>query len=63
MIANQLVKEVISIDGFKLSLGDMNWVMFRFLGTETLLRIYSEAPTKKQLEINLQWSRNFIESI
>ena len=49
-VAGETVKEVITTDGVKLRLNVMYWLMFRFSGTEPLLRIYCEAPTKEQAE-------------
>ncbi len=55
------IKKIIRIDGVKLRLGDCYWLMMRFSGTEPLLRLYCEAPTKdKALEV-LGWAKNFAE--
>jgi phosphomannomutase len=35
------------LDGIKLYLGDIGWVMVRASGTENLLRIYSETSNKE----------------
>ncbi len=60
-VANQIVKEVISIDGIKLRLGTNNWLMMRFSGTEPLLRLYCEAPTKKEALKILEWAKEYAE--
>ncbi len=62
-IFEQLVKEVITIDGYKLRLGRSNWIMFRFSGTEPLLRIYCESINKTQVERNLKWATELARSI
>jgi phosphomannomutase len=35
------------MDGIKVYLGDIGWVMLRASGTENLLRVYAESPTAK----------------
>ena len=60
-ILKKPVLEVISIDGIKLRLGKNHWLMFRFSGTEPLLRIYCEAPTNQELQENLNWAKTFVE--
>jgi len=37
-------------DGFKYYLDDGSWVLIRFSGTEPLIRVYSEAPSKERVE-------------
>ncbi|KGG13085.1 MULTISPECIES: phosphoglucosamine mutase [Prochlorococcus] len=60
-VLNDVVQKVISLDGFKLILGERHWLMFRFSGTEPLLRIYCEAPTRKGVDLTLNWAREFVE--
>ena len=55
------VLEVIAIDGIKLRLGRSYWLMFRFSGTEPLLRIYCEAPTHDLVESTLKWGKELAE--
>ncbi len=62
-IQGQQVTEVVNIDGIKLRLGSFHWVMFRFSGTEPLLRIYCEAPTQEKVNSTLKWASNFAETI
>ena len=61
-IAGEIVKDVIRTDGVKLRVGPMHWLMFRFSGTEPLLRIYCEAPTKEKVENALLWAKQLAES-
>ena len=63
LIGTKKVKQVILIDGCKLKFGERDWLMFRFSGTEPLLRIYSEAPTSKELQKTLSWAKEFVSSI
>ena len=37
-------------DGFKFYLDDGSWVLVRFSGTEPLIRVYSEAPSKERVD-------------
>ena len=60
-IFDQKVKQVIYTDGIKLILDKSYWLMFRFSGTEPLLRIYCEAPTKELLIKTLDWAKNLAE--
>ncbi len=39
-----------NLDGLKLLFGDDGWILFRPSGTEPVLRVYSEAPTRERLE-------------
>ena len=47
-------------DGFKYILKDGSWLLIRFSGTEPLVRIYSEAPTKERVAAILVEGRNLI---
>ncbi len=58
-VADQSVKEVSLIDGVKLRLGPCYWLMMRFSGTEPLLRLYCEAPTRDKALEALQWAKEF----
>ncbi|SHK39569.1 phosphoglucomutase/phosphomannomutase family protein [Thermocrinis minervae] len=44
------VKEVITKDGLKLVFENDGWVLARASGTEPLIRIYAEMPTKEELQ-------------
>ena len=54
------VKEVITIDGIKLRIDKNYWLMFRFSGTEPLLRIYCEAPSHDEVRETLTWANQLI---
>jgi phosphomannomutase/phosphoglucomutase len=40
----------LAIDGFKRSFRDHSWLLIRKSGTEPILRVYSDAPTKERAE-------------
>ncbi len=61
--AGYCVKEVIRTDGLKLRLGHSHWLMMRFSGTEPLLRLYCEAPTKQELDKTLAWAKDLAKKI
>ncbi len=60
-IAGKKIRSVVRIDGIKYILADNEWVLFRFSGTEPLLRIYSEAPTMKRVQENLRFGKKLVE--
>ena len=49
-VAGKPVVRSRSDDGFKYYLKDGSWVLVRFSGTEPLIRVYSEAPSRPQVE-------------
>ncbi len=57
------IKEITSIDGIKFRLAKNYWLMFRFSGTEPLLRIYCEAPTDVEVKTTLTWASEYIQSL
>ena len=44
------VINVETIDGIKLDFEDDDWLLFRFSGTEPVIRCYAEAGTQKELK-------------
>ena len=48
-------------DGFKFILKDGSWLLIRFSGTESLVRIYSEALSKEQVSIILNEGKKLIK--
>ena len=61
-ICDYLVKNVSMTDGIKIRLENNFWILFRFSGTEPLLRLYCEAPSKDLLDKTLKWSKEFINN-
>ena len=59
-INNHEILNISKIDGIKLRLNNNFWLLFRFSGTEPLLRLYCEAPKLSYLNEVLEWSQNFI---
>lgn len=49
-IGSYAVSKVEDLDGFKFDLPDEQWVMIRPSGTEPVLRIYAEGPTREHAE-------------
>ena len=62
-ICDYPVIDILFIDGIKFRLGDNYWLLFRFSGTEPLLRLYCEAPSKELLIATLNWAKNFVQSV
>ena len=62
ILGNKVIN-ISTIDGIKLRLGDNYWILFRFSGTEPLLRIYCEASTRNLLDETLDWCSDFIKNI
>ncbi len=61
-IGHKSVLEVISTDGIKLILDKSHWLMFRFSGTEPLLRIYCEAPSSAEVSSTLYYAKQLIDN-
>ncbi len=59
-ILNKKITDINKLDGIKYFMGDRQWILFRFSGTEPLLRIYSEAPALKDVRENLEFGKNLI---
>ena len=52
-----------NIDGIKLRLDNNFWLLFRFSGTEPLLRLYCEASSEHNLNEVLEWSQKFLNTV
>ncbi len=52
-IAGLKVTAVEDLDGAKMRFGDSAWLLVRASGTENLLRLYSEAPSREQVRMLL----------
>ncbi len=48
-VAGLKVTGIDDLDGVKLLLGDSAWLLIRASGTENVLRLYAEAPTREQV--------------
>ena len=59
-INNHKLKNISKVDGIKLRINKNFWLLFRFSGTEPLLRLYCEAPKQSHLDEVLEWGQNFI---
>ena len=59
-INNHKLKSFSKIDGIKLRIDKNFWLLFRFSGTEPLLRLYCEAPNESYLDELLEWGHAFI---
>ena len=60
MINDHKILSISKIDGIKLRMNKNFWLLFRFSGTEPLLRLYCEAPSQSYLDEVLEWSQEFI---
>ncbi len=49
-----------NLDGFKLILADESWLLVRASGTEPLLRVYAEAPSKARVEALLGFAKSWL---
>ena len=57
------VMSVSNIDGIKLRMDNNFWLLFRFSGTEPLLRLYCEAKSENDLNEVLEWSQKYINKV
>jgi len=60
-ICGHKILHVSNIDGIKLRIDKNFWLLFRFSGTEPLLRLYCEAQSELDLNKVLEWSQEFIK--
>lgn len=61
-LSGKKIERVNRLDGIKIITKD-NWLMFRASGTEPIVRIYSEAKTKKEAEKLLAQGRRMLNDI
>jgi phosphomannomutase len=61
VFAGRRVREVGKLDGSKVFLENDSWILFRQSGTEPLLRVYCEAPTKVAVDEILAAGLKFVE--
>ena len=57
------IKNISNIDGIKLRMDNNFWLLFRFSGTEPLLRLYCEAKSENDLNEVLEWSQKYINKV
>ncbi len=57
------ILNVSNIDGIKLRMDNNFWLLFRFSGTEPLLRLYCEAKSENDLNEVLEWSQEYINKL
>ena len=62
-ICGYSIKSVSNIDGIKLRMDNNFWLLFRFSGTEPLLRLYCEAKSENDLNEVLEWSQKYINKV
>ena len=62
-ICGYSIKSVSNIDGVKLRMDNNFWLLFRFSGTEPLLRLYCEAKSENDLNEVLEWSQKYINKV
>jgi len=54
-------REVGKLDGSKVFLENDSWILFRQSGTEPLLRVYCEAPSRRAVEEIMSAGLKFVE--
>jgi phosphomannomutase len=52
-----------NLDGIKLYLGDIGWVMLRASGTEPMLRVYSETNSSGETRKILEWTCGIVRGL
>ena len=62
-ICGHKITSISNIDGIKLRIHNNFWILFRFSGTEPLLRLYCEATSVHNLNSVLEWSQQFIKIV
>jgi len=62
-ICGNKIISISNIDGLKLRMDNNFWLLFRFSGTEPLLRLYCEAKSEHDVNEVLEWSQKFIQTL
>ncbi len=61
--ANLKIQSVETLDGIKYRFGDGHWILFRFSGTEPLLRIYAEGPQQEAVTLLLDEAQKLFPDV
>ena len=61
-LAGSSVWRIDHTDGFKFILKDGSWLGLRPSGTESLVRVYAEAPTRTKMETLLESGKKIVNS-
>ena len=62
-VAGEPVRDVVTLDGFKLLLGDGSWLLVRPSGTEPKMRVYAEASSPARVDALLAAGRELFEQV
>ncbi len=57
------IKEILKIDGLRITFEDDSWVLIRPSGTEPIIRITSQATTKEDVESQLEYYSQVIKKV
>jgi alpha-D-glucose phosphate-specific phosphoglucomutase len=61
-LAGKAVKQLITTDGVKMLFEDGSWALFRKSGTEPVVRVYTEAASREELESLTAAAIGFVEN-
>jgi len=61
-IIGKKITNIRSDDGIKFFFEDDSWLLIRFSGTEPVLRLYSEAKTKEEVDQLLQFAKSYVRN-
>jgi phosphomannomutase len=61
-LAGKPIRDMVTTDGVKLILEDGSWALFRKSGTEPVVRVYTEAGSREELEVLTEAAVGFVES-
>ncbi len=62
-VAGATVADINTVDGFKITFEDDNWLLVRPSGTEPKLRVYAEADSPERVEALLDAGRDLVEPL
>jgi phosphomannomutase len=62
-VAGEPVSDVVTVDGFKLLLGDGSWLLVRPSGTEPKMRVYAEASSPGRVDALLAAGRDLLAQV